>query len=267
MLVLILFMGRPAMALLVALTIPFSLLFALVLMFLVDIPIGLLSIGAIDFGIMVDGSVIMAESIARRLGASRTRDPRQVLQIVRETALDIHWPVFISMASIMLAFLPLLSLTRIEGLLFRPMALTLLFALAGALLFSLFAVPVLATYLFRRGYTEWVNPLLTLVYPVYDRVLRLLLAARWVVFSAALAGLAVLSLLIGPRLGVEFLPYLDEGVIWVRANFPDGTRLRRRTPTRTLAGDRLGLSGDRVRGDSSGRSDDGTDPFPPSRIE
>lgn len=267
-LVLILFMGRPAMALLVALTIPFSLLFALVMMYLVDIPIGLLSIGAIDFGIMVDGAVIMGESIARRLGAAKTRDPKQVFRIVRETALDIHWPVFVSMASIMVAFLPLLSLTRIEGLLFRPMALTLLFALTGALLFSLFAVPVLATFIFRKGYTEWVNPVLNLVYPVYDRTLRILLAARWMVFSGALAILAILAVWITPRLGVEFLPYLDEGVIWVRANFPDGTKLvktdqfAQRLREIALSYPEVEFAVTQV-----GRNDDGTDPFPPSRIE
>lgn len=267
-LVLILFMGRPAMALLVALTIPFSVLFALVMMYLVDIPIGLLSIGAIDFGIMVDGAVIMGESIARRLGACGARSPRQVWRIVRETALDIHWPVFVSIASIMVAFLPLLSLTRIEGLLFRPMALTLLFALAGALLFSLFAVPVLATFLFRRGYSEWVNPLLRLVYPIYERALRGLLAARWLVFSGAVAVLLIVTAGLAPRLGIEFLPYLDEGVIWVRANFPDGTKLSktddfaRRLREIALEYEEIDYAVTQV-----GRNDDGTDPFPPSRIE
>lgn len=267
-LVLILFMGRPAMALLVAATIPFSVLFSLVMMYLVDIPIGLLSIGAIDFGIMVDGAVIMGESIARRLGASKTRDPREVWQIVRSTALDMHWPVFVSIASIMVAFLPLLSLTRIEGLLFRPMAVTLLFALTGALLFSLFVVPVLATFLFRRGYTEWVNPVLGWIYPIYGRLLRMMLAARWLVLTTSLTLLALVSTVILPRLGVEFLPYLDEGVIWVRANFPDGTRLQttdahaRRLREIALEYPEIDFAVTQV-----GRNDDGTDPFPPSRIE
>ena len=135
--VLIFFLGRPAMALLVALTIPFSLLFAITLMYLTNIPIGLLSIGAIDFGIIVDGSVIMAENIARRLGESRRHDQRGVLAIIRGAALDMQRPVFISVLLIMVALLPLLSLTQIEGLLFRPMALTILFALAGAVIFAL----------------------------------------------------------------------------------------------------------------------------------
>src|SRR5262249_28023094 len=105
-LILLLFLGRPAMAALVALTIPFSLLFALILMYLTNIPIGLLSIGAIDFGIIVDGAIIVAENIARRLGESRRRDGRGALAVIRGAALDMQRPV--------------LSLTRIEGLLFRP---------------------------------------------------------------------------------------------------------------------------------------------------
>lgn len=267
-LILILFLGRPAMALLVALTIPFSLLFALVLMYLVDIPVGLLSIGAIDFGIMVDGSVIMAENIARRLGASRSRDPQIIREIIRRAALDMQRPVFISISLIMVAFLPLLSLTRIEGLLFRPMALTILFALSGALLFSLFVVPVLATILFRNGYREWVNPLLKLVYPVYGRILYTLLHLRYLVFTFAVAGLVLLGATIFPRLGVEFLPHLDEGVVWVRANFPDGATLQ----TTNHYGKRLREIAREFEDVDfavvqSGRNDDGTDPFPPSRIE
>jgi len=267
-LVLILFMGQPAMALLVAMTIPFSLLFALMMMYLFDIPIGLLSIGAIDFGIMVDGSVIMGESFARRLGASGVRGPRDVLRVIRETAIDMHWPVFVSIASIMVAFLPLLSLTRIEGLLFRPMAITLLFALTGALLFALFVMPVLASFIFRRGYQDWVNPMLRLVYPIYDRTLRVLLAARWLVASVAFGGLLLLTAIIGPRLGIEFLPYLDEGVIWVRANFPDGTRLHKTSEFGRVLRD-IALEYEEVEFAvvQVGRNDDGTDPFPPSRIE
>ncbi len=267
-LILLLFLGRPSIALLVALTIPFSLMFALVLMYLVDIPIGLLSIGAIDFGIIVDGSVIMAENIARRLGAARTRDPVEVREIIRKAALDMQRPVFISILLIMVAFLPLLSLTRIEGLLFRPMALTILFALMGALIFSLFVIPVLATFLFRRGYREWVNPLLRLVYPIYGRILRVLLKARWLVTTTAVAGLVLLCATIFPRLGVEFLPELDEGVIWVRANYPDGTAIQKTSDfgkrLREIARDFEDVDFAVVQ---AGRNDDGTDPFPPSRIE
>jgi cobalt-zinc-cadmium resistance protein CzcA len=266
--VLILFLGRPATALLVALTIPFSLLFALILMFAIDIPIGLLSIGAIDFGIIVDGSVLMTENIVRRLGASGRRDPAGVKEVIRSAAVDMQRPVTISIGLIMVAFLPLLSLTRIEGLLFRPMALTILFALLGALIFALFAVPVLATYLFRRGYTDWKNPLLRLFEPVYARILYGLLAFRWVVAVASLAGLAVVLAAVTPRLGIEFLPYLDEGVIWVRANFPEGTSLQQTSAYgRRLREIALEYPDVRFAVVQAGRNDDGTDPFPPSRIE
>jgi cobalt-zinc-cadmium resistance protein CzcA len=267
-LVLILFLGRPAMALLVALTIPFALLFALVLMYLTNIPVGLLSIGAIDFGIIVDGAVIMAENIARRLGESGRRDARGALAVIRGAALDMQRPVFVSVMLIMVAFLPLLSLTRIEGLLFRPMAMTILFALSGALIFALILVPVLATFLFRHGYQEWENPILHWVKPIYGWVLAGLLRARWFVATLSVASLAMLLVLLVPRLGTEFLPYLDEGVLWVRVNFPEGTSLEQTSEYgRRLREIALEFPDIRFAIVQAGRNDDGTDPFPPSRIE
>jgi cobalt-zinc-cadmium resistance protein CzcA len=267
-LVLIFFLGRPVMALLVALTIPFALMFALVLMYMVNIPIGLLSIGAIDFGIIVDGAVIMAENIARRLGESGRRDTRGTRAVIRGAALDMQRPVFISVLLIMVAFLPLLSLTRIEGLLFRPMALTILFALTGALIFALVIVPVLATFLFRHGYREWENPLLHWFTPAYGWVLRRLLQVRWLAATAAAASLVLVLILLVPRLGTEFLPYLDEGVLWVRANFPEGTSLEQTSAYgRRLREIALEFPDIRFAVVQAGRNDDGTDPFPPSRIE
>jgi cobalt-zinc-cadmium resistance protein CzcA len=266
--VLILFLGRPAMALLVALTIPFALLFALVLMYFTGIPIGLLSIGAIDFGIIVDGAVIMAENIARRLGESGRRDPRGTLAIIRGAALDMQRPVFISVMLIMVAFLPLLSLTRIEGLLFRPMALTILFALLGALIFALVLVPVLASILFRHGYQEWENPVLRWITPAYVHSVEWLLKASWIVATVSLAALATVLFVLVPRLGTEFLPYLDEGVLWVRANYPEGTSLEQTSEYgRRLREIALEFPDIKFAIVQAGRNDDGTDPFPPSRIE
>ncbi len=266
--VLIFFLGRPAMALLVALTIPFALLFALVLMYLTNIPIGLLSIGAIDFGIIVDGAVIMAENIARRLGESGRRDARGTSAIIRGAALDMQGPVLVSVGLIMVAFLPLLSLTRIEGLLFRPMALTILFALLGALIFALVLVPVLATFLFRHGYMEWENPLLRWFKPIYAWSIKQLIAARWFVATSSIAGLAIVLVVLVPRLGTEFLPYLDEGVIWVRANYPEGTSLEQTSEYgRRLREIALEFPDIKFVVVQAGRNDDGTDPFPPSRIE
>ena len=265
--VLIFFLGRPAMALLVALTIPFSLLFAIALMYMTGIPIGLLSIGAIDFGIIVDGSVIMAENIARRLGESGRRDVRGVLAIIRGAALDMQRPVFISVFLIMVAFLPLLSLTRIEGLLFRPMALTILFALGGALIFALILVPVLATFLFRKGYKEWENPILHWITAPYIHSVEFLLKFRWLVASLSVAALILVLFVLVPKLGTEFLPYLDEGVLWVRVNLPEGTSLEQTSEYGKRREIALDFPDIRFAIVQAGRNDDGTDPFPPSRIE
>lgn len=268
-LVLLLFLGRPATAALVAATIPLALLFALVLMYLTDIPIGLLSIGAIDFGILVDGAVIMAENIARRLGeASRRTERPDVLKVVLAASQEVERPVFFSMLMVMAAYLPLLSLTSIEGLLFRPMALTMVYALAGSLLFALFVVPVLATIMFRHGYREWDNPLLLLARPIYAASLRGLIACRWLVVAGVLCVLAVVTIRVVPRLGIEFLPYLDEGPIWVKANFPEGTSLQqtadfgKRIRELVLEFPEVEFVSVQV-----GRTEAYTEPFPSSRIE
>jgi len=268
-LVLLFFLGRPSLALLVALTIPFSLLFALVLMNAIGIPIGLLSIGAIDFGIIVDGAVIIAENIAHRLDeATRQKSQTGVAKTVLQASLEVERPVFFSILMIVGAFLPLLTLTHIEGLLFRPMALTILFALIGAMLFAIFVVPALASYLFRNGYTDWESPVLKWLYPRYSRLLETLMRHRWRTVSAALVVLFASLWAIVPRLGTEFLPYMDEGVVWVRANFPEGTALEQTSKfgrrLRQIALEFPDIDFIMVQ---AGRSDSGTDPFPPSRIE
>jgi len=268
-LLLLIFLGRPAMAFLVALTIPFSLLFSLACLYLTDVPLGLLSVGAIDFGIIVDGAVIMAEHIARRLGETRApRSGRSVASVVLGAALDIERPVFFSVLMIMVAYLPLLSLSSIEGLLFRPMAMTMVFALAGSLLFALFVVPVLATLIFRNGYEEWENPVLLAARPFYAACLRGLLAARWLVAALAVCTVAFVFVRIGPGLGIEFLPAMDEGVIWVRANFPEGTSLTQASRygrrIREIALEYPDIEFVTVQ---AGRNDSGMDPFPPSRLE
>jgi cobalt-zinc-cadmium resistance protein CzcA len=290
-LVLLLFLGRPSMAFLVAITIPFSLLFALVLMYLTNIPIGLLSIGAIDFGIIVDGAIIMAENIARRLGEEKHRHlvatslltcrenadklinlspqrQRGTMQTILAAVLEMERSVFFSVLMIIVAYLPLLSLTRIEGLLFRPMALTMVYALLGALVFALFVLPVLATYFYRHGYEEWENPLLVLVRPLYASAIRGLIACRWLVLTVVLAVLALVCIKVAAKLGIEFLPYMDEGVIYVRASFPEGTSLQQthafakrfREIVREFPDFEFVVT-------NSGRNDSGTDPFPPNRLE
>jgi cobalt-zinc-cadmium resistance protein CzcA len=267
--VLVFFLGRPTMALLVAATIPFALLVAVALMRATGIPIGLLSIGAIDFGIIVDGAVIMAENIARRVGAMpRPATARGVVRAIREAALEVESPLFLSMFLIIAAYLPLLTLSSIEGLLFRPMALTIVFALGGALLFALLVVPVLAAFFFRRGYAEWENPLLERFKQVYARWLRGLLRRRHQVATFAVGLFAVIVVFVVPRLGTEFLPHMDEGVIWVRANCPEGTSLTQTAEygkrLRELALEFKEVDFISVQ---TGRNDSGTDPFPPSRME
>jgi cobalt-zinc-cadmium resistance protein CzcA len=268
--VLFFFLGRPLMAGLVALTIPFALLFALVCMYAAGIPIGLLSVGAIDFGIIVDGAVIMADSIAHRLGsvAFDNGARRSVYRTVLAAALEVERPVFFSVLMIVAAYMPLLTLRSIEGLLFRPMALTVVFALAGALFFALFAIPVFSLFLFPRGYREWTNPLLRRLRPLYGGLIRSLLARRRQVVGGLLALLLAVFAFVVPRLGMEFLPYMDEGVIWVRANFPEGTALERTADFgKRIRASLLEFEDVAFVSVQVGRNDSGTDPFPPSRME
>ncbi len=268
-LVLLFFLGSPRLAGLVALTIPFSLLFALMLMYAANIPIGLLSIGAIDFGIIVDGAVIMAENIARRLGhAPKGASPKEIRKIILDAALEVQRPVFFAVLMIIGVHLPLLTLVRIEGLLFRPMAITIVFALVGCLLFALLAVPVLASLFFPRGCREWENPLLRVARPVYLLILSLMMRGRWLVVPLVFLTLTGVIGWSWQRLGTEFLPYMDEGVVWVRANFPEGSSLEQ-TAIHANQIRRLVREFDDVAfvSSRSGRADNGFDPFPPSRIE
>jgi cobalt-zinc-cadmium resistance protein CzcA len=191
-----------------------------------------------------------------------------VFGVVLAAAREVERPVFFSVLMIVVAYLPLLSLSSIEGLLFRPMALTMVYALAGALLFALFVVPVLSTVLFRRGYREWENPALRLARPLYDGALRGLLAARWLTLAAAVCAVAVVCLRVVPKLGFEFLPYMDEGVVWVRANFPEGTSIEQTHEYgRRVREVALEFEDVQFVSVQSGRNDTGTDPFPPSRME
>ncbi|HEY3787691.1 MAG TPA: efflux RND transporter permease subunit, partial [Urbifossiella sp.] len=268
-LILLLFLGRPAMAALVAVTIPFSLLFALGLMYLTGIPIGLLSIGAIDFGIIVDGAIIISENIARRLGGVSSNESKEgIIKAILTATLEVERPVFFSILMIVAAYLPLLSLRSIEGLLFRPMALTMVYALGGSLLFALFVIPVIASFLFRHGYHEWENPVLKYGRPIYSAALRGLMAFRWLTLAVVVCALGIVCLRVVPRLGLEFLPYMDEGVLWVRANFPEGTSLEQTSEyggrIREIA---LDFEDVKFISVQAGRNDSGTDPFPPSRLE
>ena len=221
--ILFIFLGNVRGAIIVALTIPFSLLFASICLDLNHVPANLLSLGALDFGMVVDGAVVMVENIVRHMGRQDARD-KTPLQMIREAAHEVQRPVFYAIAIIITAYLPIFTLQAVEGRLFRPMALTVAFALLGALLFSILIAPVLASYLFRKNAKEWHNPAMEFLVRVYRRALRRAIKLRILVFVPVLAlfGIAI-GLFISGAIGSEFLPHLDEGAIWARGTLAPST--------------------------------------------
>ena len=221
--ILFLFLGNARGALIVALTIPFSLLFASICLDLRKIPANLLSLGALDFGMVVDGAVVMVENIVRHMGH---RDPRNrtTLETIRDAAHEVQRPVFYAISIIITAYVPIFTLQRVEGRLFKPMAWTVAFALLGALTFSMLIAPVLSSFFFRKGIREWRNPLLALLTAGYRHALRLAIQFRWVTAGVAVAALAGAGYLaFSGVIGSEFLPHLDEGDIWVRGTLAPST--------------------------------------------
>ena len=221
--ILFLFLGNIRSALIVAATIPFSLLFASILLDLRHIPANLLSLGALDFGMVVDGAVVMVENILRHVGRQDQPDV-PISERISVAAHEVQRPVFYAIAIIITAYLPIFTLQRVEGRLFRPMAWTVAFALLGALLFSMLLAPVLASYLFRVGTHEWRNPMLLFLTRRYKQALTWSLEHGWVTICVALALLASsLYLAFGGLIGSEFLPHLDEGAIWARGTLASST--------------------------------------------
>ncbi|HEX4166985.1 MAG TPA: CusA/CzcA family heavy metal efflux RND transporter [Bryobacteraceae bacterium] len=221
--ILFIFLGNLRGAIIVALTIPFSLLFASICLDLNNVPANLLSLGALDFGMVVDGAVVMVENIVRHMGRQDARD-KTPLEMIREAAHEVQRPVFYAIAIIITAYLPIFTLQAVEGRLFRPMALTVAFALLGALIFSILIAPVLASFLFRRNAKEWHNPAMELLIRNYRRALRRAIKLRVLVFVPVLAlfGIAI-GLFIAGAIGSEFLPHLDEGAIWARGTLAPST--------------------------------------------
>ena len=223
MIILFLFLGNARGALIVALTIPFSLLFASICLNLNHIPANLLSLGALDFGMVVDGAVVMIENIVRHMNRKHD-EPRTALDVVREAAHEVQRPVFYAIGIIITAYLPIFTLQQVEGRLFRPMAWTVAFALLGALIFSMFLAPVLSSFLFKNGAKEWHNPVMDFLTKHYRRAALWAVESRWIVIGATLAGLAVAVILTeGGAIGSEFLPHLDEGAVWVRGTLAPST--------------------------------------------
>jgi cobalt-zinc-cadmium resistance protein CzcA len=229
-LILFLFLLNVRSAIIVALTIPFSLLFASIFLNLSSIPANLLSLGALDFGMVVDGTVVMVENIIRHL----SHDSRQTAhgrvkttaEIIREACHEVQRPVFYAIAIIITAYLPIFTLQRVEGRLFRPMAWTVAFALLGAMTFSILIAPVLAATFFRKGVREHRNIIMDFLTEQYRRRLRWAVQHRWVVMCVALISLAgTIYLGFGGVIGAEFLPHLDEGAIWARGTLANSTSL------------------------------------------
>ena len=214
--VLFLFVGNVRAAIIVALTIPFALLFAATCLNLKGIPANLLSLGALDFGMVVDGAVVMIENIVRHMTHSNNSS-REPMEVVREAAHEVQRPVFYAIAIIITAYLPIFTLQRVEGRLFRPMAWTVAFALLGALIFSMLIAPVLSTLLFRSGVKEWNNPAMAFLIDQYRKAVRYAIEHRALTLGVGAAGLCLAILLVySGVVGSEFLPHLDEGAIWVR---------------------------------------------------
>src|SRR5450432_2495745 len=227
--ILVLFLGNARAALIVALTIPFSLLFASIFLDLSKIPANLLSLGALDFGMVVDGTVVMVENIVRHMGRRQSGSGTIVktpAETIRDACHEVQRPVFYAIAIIITAYMPIFTLQRVEGRLFRPMAWTVAFALLGALFFSILIAPVLASALFRRGVRERHNPVLAFLTDLYRKTVRWAIGHRWITVGAGVAALGVtLYLALSGVIGSEFLPHLDEGAIWARGSLAVSTSL------------------------------------------
>jgi cobalt-zinc-cadmium resistance protein CzcA len=221
--VLFLFLGNARGALIVALTIPFSLLFAATCLKLKAIPANLLSLGALDFGMVVDGTVVMVENVVRHL-ARRNAETQTPKQKIFDAAHEVQRPVFYAVAIIITAYLPIFTLQRVEGRLFKPMAWTVAFALLGAILFSMTVAPALASLFFPKGTREWHNPVMVWLTTKYRRTMRVAIRMRYLTVAIGIGGVAVGAFLaFGPLIGSEFLPHLDEGALWVRGTLAPST--------------------------------------------
>ena len=221
--ILFFFLGNSRGALIVALTIPFSLLFASICLDLNKIPANLLSLGALDFGMVVDGTVVIIENIVRHfsMASSAQKSP---MEIIRDAVMEVLRPVFYARAIIIAAYLPIFTLQSVEGRLFKPMAWTVSFALLGALIFAVLIAPVLALMVFGHGVREWPNPVMAFLSKKYRIAVRWAIEHRKVTVGAGAAAFALAVFLMASGvIGSEFLPHLDEGAIWVRGTLAPST--------------------------------------------
>jgi cobalt-zinc-cadmium resistance protein CzcA len=235
-------------------------LFAATCLKLKGIPANLLSLGALDFGMVVDGAVVMVENIVRHMGhgGNTYKTP---MERIREAAHEVQRPVFYAIGIIITAYLPIFTLQRVEGRLFHPMAWTVAFALLGALCFSMFLAPVLSSVLFSKGVKEWRNPVMEFLKTRYRHAVRWAVEHRFVTVGVAgVSFAATIYLILGGVIGSEFLPHLDEGALWVRGTLApstgptEGTRLANQARAILCSFPEVNQCTSQV-----GRPDDGTD--------
>ena len=268
LLVLYLFLGSLRSAGIVALIIPLSLLSTFVGLRLRGIPANLLSLGAMDFGIIVDGAVIVVENIFRRLSHhSGPRDRQSIAAVIQEATVQVGRPTLFSMLIIILAHIPIFTLQRHEGRIFAPMAYTVTSALIGSLLFSLTLVPLLCFYFLRKGLPEKENLLVRTCARLYRPALVAALSHRRLVTAGAVAAMGA-SLALVPRLGTEFLPELNEGTIWINLTLPPGISVSETSRvTARLRSEILKFPEVVSTISQAGRPEDGTDPKPINMVE
>ena len=266
--VLLFFLLSLRAALLTAIIIPLSLLFAFICMYLSGVTLSLLSIGALDFGILVDGTIVMVERIVRTLEERGAADSNEELvDRVRSAALAVQRPILFSLSIIIAAYIPLLTLERVERRLFTPMALTVCYALLGSLVLCLTLVPVLATFMFRGRSQGRRHRVLDGITGLYERIVRVTVHHAGLTMLVAFA-VVVGSLYLGTHLGTEFIPPLDEGEIWIRANLPSGISLEASAEVAARMRALIRQSPEvRLVSSQTGRNDSGTDPFGPNRNE
>ncbi|OPC20258.1 hypothetical protein BAX95_07570 [Elizabethkingia meningoseptica] len=263
--VLIVFLGSWRGALLVAITIPLSLLFAFILMHFTNIPANLLSLGAIDFGIIVDGAIVMLETILKK----REDNPEEELEekSITKRVIEVAKPIFFSTIIIITAYLPLFAFERVEKKLFTPMAFTVGYALLGALAVALLLIPGLAYVIYRRPQKIYHNKWLEKISNAYGkRIEKIMQAPKKVILpvSAVLLTAGILSYTVGK----DFLPELDEGSIWLQVQLPPGISLAKaKEMSDTLRARTLKHSEVTYMMVQAGRNDDGTDPWTASHFE
>jgi cobalt-zinc-cadmium resistance protein CzcA len=216
--ILIFFLYDVRAGLIVAAAIPLAMLFAFICLDLKKVSANLLSIGAVDFGILVDGAVVMVENIFRQV-AARSGKPLNITQIIVEAAAEVDRPIFYAVAVIVAGFLPIYVLSGPSGKLFAPMADTMIFALIGSLVVTVIVLPVACSWAFRKGVRERRNPVFEAIKSAYILGLDFCLAHPWLATCACGVVLGG-SLLLVPVIGAEFMPQLDEGALWVRATMP-----------------------------------------------